>query len=370
VKEVTMPRWLEILRKDLHLGPRSPILLWALVIPLLMTLLVRGVFGGLFDDDPRVGVVDLGGSALVGALADAAGIDVQPVEDAEALRAEVTAGGLDAGLMLPAGFDAAVRAGEQPPLLLWVSGRSLQSDRALVTVTVLDLVRGLSGAVAPVEVDVVELGEAGLPLQLRLLPLLVLYAVAIPGGMIPAASLVQEKEQGTLPAVMASPASMADVLLAKGALGAVLAVLAGVVTLALNDAFGGQAVALLLAIALGGVMMALVGLLLGSWAPDTNTLFAAWKGGGIVLFLPAVFFIWPNLPTWPAQLIPTYYFLQPAFAVSVEGAGLADVRGTLLIGAAICVALLPLVRAAGHRMERRLVGGHGRAEPVPELADA
>jgi ABC-2 type transport system permease protein len=370
VKEVTVPRWLEILRKDLRLGPRSPILLWALVVPLLMTLLVRGVFGGLFDDDPRVGVVDLGGSALVAALDTAVGIDVRRVADGETLREEVSAGGLDAGLMLPAGFDDAVRAGAQPPLPLWVSGRSLQSERALVIVTVLDLVRGLSGAVASVEVEVIELGEAGLGLELRLLPLLVLYAVAIPGGMIPAASLVQEKEQGTLPAVMASPASIGDVLLAKGLLGVILATLAGVVTLALNDAFGGQAVALLLAIVLGAVMMALVGLLLGAWAPDTNTLFAAWKGGGIVLFLPAVFFVWPNLPTWPAQLVPTYYFLQPAFAVSVEGASLADVGGSLLIGAVLCVALLPLVRVAGRRMERRLAGGRGRAEPVPELADA
>jgi len=127
----------------------------------------------------------------------------------------------------------------------------------------------------------------------------------------------------------------------------------------------------LLAVLIGATMMAEVGLLFGSWARDTNTLFAAWKGGGLVLFLPAVFFIWPDLPGWPARLLPTYYFLEPAYAVGVEGARLADVAGNLVIGALLCIALVPAVAAVGRRLQRRLVAGHiepsaeqERAEPV------
>lgn len=354
----------QVLRKDLRLGPRSPILLWALVIPVLITLLVRGVFGDLFAGEPRLGLVDLGGSEVATALAAVEGIDLPRLDDEVALRSEVEEGRLDAGLVLPQGFDAAVRAGEQPQLQLWFAGESAPADRAVLTATVLDAVRSLTGLEPRVEVEIVVLGEEVLPIDLRLLPVLVLYAVAIPGGMVPAASLVEEKERGTLQGILATPATLAEVFVAKAVLGILLGVLAGTVTLALNDAFGAAPLAILLSVGVGALMLSLVGLLLGAWAPDTNTLFAAWKGVGLLLFLPAIFFIWPGLPMWPARWMPAYYFLQPAFAVSVEGATLADVAPELLIGCGICLALVPVVMAAGRQLERRLVAG--RPEPARE----
>ena len=51
-----------ILGKDLALGPRSPLWLCALVFSVVFTFLIRGVFGSLFDPDPRFGLVDEGNS--------------------------------------------------------------------------------------------------------------------------------------------------------------------------------------------------------------------------------------------------------------------------------------------------------------------
>jgi ABC-2 type transport system permease protein len=367
---MSVSRAWQVLRKDLRLGPRSPLLLWALVVPVVITVLVRGVFGGLFESDVRVGIVDQAGSVLAGDLAARDGLAVERLDDAEALRAQVADGGLDGGLVLRPGFDDAVRAGERPALELWLSAHSQAADRAVLTATVLDAVRSLSGASSPTTVEVVELGEPGLPLDLLLLPLIVMYAVAIPGGMVPAASLVEEKERGTIQALLASPASIGEVLAAKGALGVLLGVVAGTVTLALNDAFGAAPVAVLAAVVVGAVMMAEIGLMLGCWARDTNTLFAAWKGGGIILFLPAVFFIWPGLPTWPAYFMPAYYFLRPAYAVAVEGARLGDVAGLLAIGAALCLALVPAVVATGRWLEVRMATGRIQPASTPELVDA
>ena len=53
-----------ILLKDLRLGPRSPILLWAIVFPLVGTFVVQIVFGSLFAPQPRLGIVDEGGSQV------------------------------------------------------------------------------------------------------------------------------------------------------------------------------------------------------------------------------------------------------------------------------------------------------------------
>jgi ABC-2 type transport system permease protein len=352
----------QVLRKDLHLGPRSPILLWALVIPVLITLLIRGVFGGLFAGEPRLGVAAAGSSEVAVALGEVEGIDLRRLDDESGVRTAVEQGRLDVGLFLPEGFDAAVRAGEQPLLQLWYAGESIPADRAILTATIMDAVRGLTGLDPPVEVEVVVLGAEVLPIELRLLPLIVLYAVAIPGGMVPAASLVEEKERGTLQGMLATPATLGEVFVAKAALGILLGVLAGTVTLAINDAFGAAPLAILLAVGVGALMLSLIGLLLGAWAPDTNTLFAAWKGVGVLLFLPAIFFVWPGLPMWPARWMPAYYFLQPAFAVSVEGATLSAVAPNLAIGFGICLALVPAVVAAGRQLERRLVTG--RPEPA------
>jgi ABC-2 type transport system permease protein len=354
---VDVRRASQILRKDLRLGPRSPLVLWALLLPVLLTVLVRGVFGDLFSDEPSLGVVDEGRSAITAVAEDIPGVDVTVVEGLGDLEAAVDDGRLDGGLVLPEGFDEAVRGERRPPLQLWVSGDSLPADRAVLTLAVLGMVRDLAGDEATVTVDLVEVGEAGLPLDLRLLPLLVLYAVAVPGGMIPAASIVEEKERGTLQAVLTTPATVGEVLAAKGLFGVLLGSVAGLVTLAMNDAFGAAPIAVTLSVVLGAVMMAELGLLLGTWARDTNTLFAAWKAAGLVVFLPAVFFLWPDLPTWPAHLMPAYYFLRPAYAVAVEGAGTADVAPQLAIGFAICALALPAVVAAGRRMQVRLAAG-------------
>lgn len=347
----------QVLRKDLQVGPRSPLLLWALMLPILLTLLIRGVFGGLFASEPRLGIVDLGSSQLVAEAIAVDGVDVSVLADPDELRTRVEADDLDAGLVLQPGFDAAVRAGERPELRLVVGGESPAANRVLLAVTTLDLVRGLHDRVPPVTVDVVELGEAGVPFDLRMLPLIVMMTVTIAGAMIPAASLVEEKEKGTLQAVLVTPTTMPEVLLAKGLLGWLLAIVAGTITLAMNGVLTTAPAATLLGIGLGATMMAQIGLLLGAWAPDTNTLFAAVKLGAMVLIYPVVFYLWPDLPTWIARLGPTYYFLQPVWAASVDGAGLSQLWRELAVAAAICVALVPLTVAAGRRLEGRLGAG-------------
>lgn len=347
----------QVLAKDLRLGPRSPLMLWALVFPVVITLVVQGVFGGLFDQPPRLGVVDTGDSRLAAALTEADGLDVSFLDDADALRDRLATHDLDAGLVLPEGFDAAVRAGERPPLQLYVAGESLASDRVVVAVTTTDLVRQVAGQPAPVDVQVTSLGQASLDFTVRALPLVVMFAVAIGGAMVPAMSLVEEKVKRTLDALLVTPVSVTDVFLAKGALGVLLATAAGMVTLALNDAFGAAPLAMLLAVAIGAVMMAEVGLMLGAWARDTNTLFTAWKSGAIVLIFPVIFYLFPDLPQWIARLGPTYWFLDPVFRLSVEDAGFADVVGHLAVAVAICLALVPLVLRTGRWMERRLGTG-------------
>lgn len=363
-----------VLRKDLAMGPRSPLLLWALVLPAILTVVIRGVFGGLFDPEPRLGILDEGASAITTEAQTLDGIQVTVYQDRDTVLADVETNNLDAALILPPGFDDAVRAGAQPALMFFVGGESLASNRIILSVSTLELVREVAGTSAPVDVQIVSLGEAEVELSARLLPLIVVFAVAVSGVFVTAAALVQEKERRTLDAVLVSPVTVNEVLAAKAAFGFVLAILTGLIALALNSAFGRAPLAMVLSLVVGAVMMAEVGLLLGAWAGDANAMFTAWKSGGILLMYPVIFYIWPDLPSWIAQTGPTYYFLQPVFAIAVEGATLADVWLQLVIGAAICIALIPAVVWVGKWMERRLATGklarvHVRdVEPVDPAA--
>lgn len=344
----------EIMRKELQSGLRSPYFILALAAPFLITIGVRGLLGGLFEPQPRLGIVDEGSSEVTTRAQTLEGIDVLLVSSVDELRQQIEANDLDGGLVLPAGFDTAVRAGEQPQLHFYLGGESLASDRVIIAITTLDLIRAVAGQATPVHVEIVSLGEETLDLMTRLLALIVMAVVAIAGVLVTATALLQEKTQKTLDALLVSPCTMSEVLLGKGGLGFALALVVGVITLALNQAFGGQPVALLLTVALGALMMVEVGLIVGCWAKDANTLFTVWKTGGILLFFPALFFIWPSLPQWISYLGPTHYFLKPTVEIAVSGATLADVWLELAVGFGLCVALLPLVTKMGRRVERKL----------------
>ena len=335
------------------MGVRSPWVLYALVMPFLLTALIQGVFGDLFAPEPRLAIADEDASALSSQAKELQGIEVFFVDNEEAVVTMVTKNDVDAGMFLPAGFDDDVRDGLMPALDFYVSGESLASNRIILGVTTLDMLRGIEGTEPPVEVVVNQLGEA-LDFSLRMLPLLLLLVVAVAAAFVPASGLVQEKEDRTLSALLVSPASITDVISAKAALGVLLAVVTGFVTLWINEAVTGNALTHLVILVVAALMMAEIGVMLGLWAKDSNTMFTAWKGGAIVLFFPAIFYMFPDLPQWIARLGPTYYFMDPSFRVTTEGATLGDVWANLIIGVAIVAALFPVVLAVARRAERNL----------------
>ena len=347
---MSLRRVLSIWRKDLALGPRSPILLFAVVMPLLITFLVQGVFGNLFERPPRVGIVDPGDSAVTAAALELEELRTSRVADVETLQRMVTDHDLDAGLVLPAGFDAALRTGERPPLTLYVAGESRANDRVIVAITTIDLLRSVEGRAANVAVEVVAPGGEGVPLQVRLVPFIVLYALFAAGVFVTSFSFTEEREKRTIDALLASPLTMNEVLVAKGLFGGTLAAAMSLVTLALNGALVGQAVGLLLALAIGAVMAAMIGLLYGIAAPDTKVLFALIKTLSILVFAPALWYVFPEWPQWIAYVFPTYWLLNPIVEIGQQGAGLADVWWQLAVGAAICVALVPLLARLAQRV--------------------
>ena len=252
---MNLTRVLKVAKKDLRFSARSPIFLWALVFPVVITLVVQVVFGSLFDPQPRLGIVDKGGSEITALMSAQDGIDLTLLESASELKRRVRDNDLDAGLVLKKGFDNAVRSGEKPLLELYIGGESLASNRVILAVTTLDMIREVEGKIPPVEVVINTLGDGeDLPISSRLIPLMVLFSLLIAGVFVTAFGFVEEKESKTLDAVLVTPVKMSEILMAKAGIGFILAVIVALATLLLNGALGPRPATLLLALLIAALM--------------------------------------------------------------------------------------------------------------------
>ena len=351
---MSLARTLEVLKKDLQLGPRSPIFLWVLLLPLLITFVLQVTFGDLFDPQPRLGIVDRGASEITTDVAGMAGIELTMLDDVDELKRQVEDNDLDAGLVLPAGFDDDVRAGARPPLEFYVGGESLASNRVILAVTTLDMIRQVEGKAPPVEVDVVSLGEELLPLSVRLVPFVTMYALLIAAVFLPSFSIADEREKHTLDALVVTPTKLSEVVLAKGVLGFGLAVAMAIATLWLNGALSVQAVALLVVLVIAGLLLTEIGLIYGTASKDVTGVFTLIKGTGFILLGPTIFYIFPDWPQWIAKLFPTYWVINPVYEVTINGAGLGGVWVELAIAAGVIVVMIVPLRYLIRRLETKL----------------
>lgn len=353
---MSLSRIWKVLRKDLAQGPRSSIFLWAIVLPFALTLILQVAFGSLFDPKPRLGIIDEGDSAVTAAIEDMDAIELTLFDDVTELKAQVEANDLDAGLILPAGFDEQVRDGEKPTLQFFIGGESYASNRIILTVTAIDLIREIEGSDAPVTVDVVSFGDAGLPMSKRLIPVIVFYALVMAGLFVPGSNLVEEKEQGTLMSLLVTPVKASEVLIAKWLLGVILAVVLAVASLALNGALGANWAEVLVVVVVAGALSSVLGILAGVYAKDSSIMFAIVKGSGLFLFAPAIFYVFPEWPQWIAKLFPLYWIIEPIWQVSVMGEGLGAVWFELVVALGITAALGVLAWWLARRMQAQMAG--------------
>jgi len=347
---MNLKRVVTLIKNEVLHGPKDVILVMAVVMPILLALFVNLAFGDIFTDRAKLGVFDEGQSQLVTALESAESVTLKSYDSEADLRAATANGSVDMGVVLPTDFDATLETGTIR-LKAYVWGESLAKNRAVIPVVLADAVREMTGSELPVDIETVALGdESSLPWSDRLLPLTVLMAVFFGGMMLPASSIINEKQRRTLEALHITPATVGDIFIAKGIIGAVLATIMGVLTLAISTSFGGSPLALVLVLALGAIMAAEIGLIAGAFIKDMNTLFAIWKFGGLLLFGPAIVFMFPQIPSWIGYIFPTFYVIKPVVDLSVSGLGF----GSVAIYVGILGAIIVVMGLAVMNIVRRL----------------
>ena len=330
-----------LVRKDLHMGPRSPIFVWALIYPFVITLIVRGIFGGLLAPEPRLGIVDEGRSLIAVRAQELDGIALTRCRDLIQLKQRVADNDLDAGLFLKKGFDRAVVSGEKPLLEFWIGGQSPAAHRIVLAMTTLDLIREVEGKPPPVQVVVHTTGEnAELPLAARLIPFMVLFSLLIAGVLVTAFGLVQEREDKTLAALQVTPIRFSEILAAKAGIGLILGVLMSLLTLLLNNAVGSHPLMLCLVLLLAAFMAVEIGLIFGLIATNIKGLFTLGKTVNMFILAPVLFFIFPHWPQWIAKIFPTYWVIHPVFEMAVIQGELSKISVDLTVTVAIVTLLI------------------------------
>ncbi len=312
-------RTLTLIKNEVVHGPRGTILVMALAMPILLGLFVNLAFGNIFTGKAKLGVYDQDSSQIDAVLRSDPSIVYKTYDSESALKSATLNGAVDMGLVLPADFDATLKNGAIK-LKAYVWGESMAKNRTILPAVLADAAHRVTGSSVPVNVETVALGDSGaLPWTDRLLPIVVLFAVFFGGLMIPATSLINEKQRHTLEALNVTPATLGDVFTAKGLIGAALAIVMGILSLVVSGGFVAAAWGQVVVLALGAVMSAEIGLVSGALVKDMNTLFALWKFGGLLLFGPALVYMFPQIPEWIGYFFPTFYVIKPMVDMSVSG---------------------------------------------------
>lgn len=351
---MSLHRILVLMGRDLSTCPRSPIILWLFAMPLLITFFIQVVFTNLFDSEPVLGIYTSQESVIADSLIACDGIRVISAEETE-LAEMVENGAVDAGLILRDSFEDSVRSGARPELQYLISPEGSPAGSAVLLLLVLDELRSLENRKTPLEINVISSDEEkDLPLSERIVPSMVLIVMIICGIFIPAFMLVDEREKGTLAAVLVTPVTTGEALLSKGLLGFCLAMPITVFTLVLNGLSGFDMIALLVCFAVGTAVCNCIGLIYGTVARSAKSLYTMVKSLNIILVAPAMFYIFPGWPGWVAKLFPTYWFMDPAYRVIMHNAHLPDVLGSLAVASATVILLGFVVVILGRRMQNRL----------------
>jgi len=353
--------WL-IAKKDIVDAAKNQYLFISLLMPVFLSLLFRVMFPGM---DDRTGLTiayyDQGASRIVSELGHLPDIQLLAAaseqEVQEAVKDEATG-----GLVIPAGFDAAVQAGEKPGLTVYLNNRRGGGELSAFQSRIDEQLWKLTGRDLPLaDINVLQayperagLTAEGFRMDRFILVMLLVLAISGVGVFIVPTLLVEEKERKTLKSLLVSPATPVEVAAGKALAGVVYSLMVVAVVMGLNRGWMGVWPVTLLAILLGTTLMVLAGLamggLLGSIA-QVNTWSSILL---VVLLLPSWFTVVPLPAPGDAvvRLIPSYYLVDLLDRAASGAASLSTIWVSLVVLAACAAAAFAGVVWTLKRQER------------------
>ena len=304
---------LTIFRKDLIDAIRDGRVAIAVVVPILIGVLYGHVFtDSATDTTPSysLSVYAQDASRLPEQLQARGGDSVRLTIKTRASEVEVQShlrdGDDDLGVVIPAGFDAALAAGQQPQLSV-VTPPTATAGTAYLLAALDPTLRAMAGQGPPAQIAV---SGTDKPAESRfdrigLKRYMVTFSLIFLVGMIAMLAipiiLTEEMEKKTLDALVMI-ASYGDVIIGKALVGLVYVAVASVITLALAGVHIGTPILLAAAIAAIAICLLGFGLAIGGLFKSANQL-NTW--GSLFLFplIVPVFLVALPLPHWLGLIV-------------------------------------------------------------------
>jgi ABC-2 type transport system permease protein len=370
---MTRPSHLAIIRaivaKDLREYARDRV--WMVLTPVMLVAFV-GLFWILpttVEETVTVGIYQRGLDALVDQLAagQEQGLAVVEYESPAALQAAVEAretvrvgareASLTMGIAFPDDLVAAVREGRSTTVTLYIDSAVPSEFQTALEGFVREIAYSLAGDELPVtEPDqaTVILGEDRVgdqvSFQERMRPLFAFF-VLLTESIALAGLIAVEVQARTAKAIVATPASVADLLAAKGTTGMILALSQTLILLAFMGSFGHEPLLLVTAVVLASIMMSGVGMIAGSFGRDFMTTLFSSVVLIVPLAVPAFAVLFPGSASLWVQALPTYGVIDTLVGVTSYRMTWSGAVGNLALAAAWCVAVF----AAGWWLLKRRV---------------
>ena len=260
------------------------------------------------------------------------------------------------GLIVPPNFDADLRSGQHPQVTLYINGNDISNEQGQLLLNALNnYTRSAVNPQAPTTIAQATINPPS-PSTNLFQYIGQIYAVAvllgsllIGSGLVPHL-MVEEKEKKTLRMLMASPASFADVIVAKLLVSLFYQLLLILIAVAIMGGFGGQVLLLLFFILLSSLFSISTGLLIGSLANTTGAVHAICGALSFLYILP-LFFVGPLTQILGSsafnqiiKILPTYYIADGAANAITSTSALSTtiVDASVAIGFILALALLSL----------------------------
>lgn len=296
-----------IFRKDLLDAIRDARVLVALIVPLGLGLL----YGQIFQDEVEVPSASVAYTSVDETmLPEAIGMALGPrveltfteFDSPDAVRQQIDGKDADVGLVVPAGFDAAVAAGQMPTLT--VIHRDTPGYGSSIVLGALDgALRQMAGQQPPAQIDRDVLATESLSAQsifdkVGLRPYFLLAVVVMLIAMVAMLAvpviLSEEREKKTLDALV-MVASYADVIVAKALVGLAYVAASVTILLAITRLVPSNPAMFVGAIFLFSLVLIGFGLLIGGLFRNANQV-NTWSGFLMMPVIAPAFIVGLDLP--------------------------------------------------------------------------
>jgi ABC-2 type transport system permease protein len=368
-------------------------LFFIVLLPVVIILIIGLAFGDAASNRLPVGVVDGGAGPLGGELraqlAASEALDARDFEDEDALRKAVRRGVVAAGVVVPAGYDATLRAGDQAEVSFVVdqtrpAPAPVRSAVAAVVArqagqvraasfaaeaggvpfdTALARARALASQPAQVRVEATTVGGRGdaLPTGFNYTAPANLVLFVFITSLAGAAGLIEARRLGVTRRLVATPTGTGTILFGEALSRFAIAILQGLIIFGVGWlVFGvdwGDPPAALLLVTVFALVGTGVGMLLGAVLRNAEQATSIGPPVGIALGMLGGC-MWP-LAIVPepmrvvGHLFPQAWAMDAFIALIAKDAGLAGITLQLAVLAAFAAALLAL---ATWRLRKALVG--------------